>query len=249
VEVTVVANGQEALQALDKRSYDCVVVDLVLSGMEGVALIEDVKTQTRFQDLPIVVYTSKDLSEAEETRLEKYAQSVVTKGQQHSVERLMQDTSLLLHRVEPRRVGAPKRARPALGDGAADQLPTSLAGKTVLIVDDDIRNIFAMTSLLEQRGARVVFAENGRAAIDELGAHPETDIVLMDVMMPDMDGYETMRAIRADAKYRSLPIVAVTAKALEEDRVRCLAAGASGYLPKPVDSDKLFDLINVWVLR
>ncbi len=241
IDVTSVGTAEEALAALASRPFDCMVVDLVLPGKDGFRLIEEVKGQPQYRDLPIVVYTGKDLTDAEEIHIKKYAHSVVTKTGAHSAERLVQDTSLFLHRIDSKK---PDRAKPVLRDSAERQ--ASLRGKTVLVVDDDIRNIFAMSSILENRGLKVLYAENGKAGIEMLEANPEIDVVLMDVMMPEMDGYETTRVIRANPAYRSLPIIAVTAKALKEDRDKCMAAGASDYLPKPVDVEKLVELLGMW---
>ncbi|HZI15137.1 MAG TPA: response regulator, partial [Myxococcus sp.] len=242
VAVTAVATGEEVLQKLEASEYDCLVIDLLLPDMDGVKLVEEVKTQQRFRDLPIVVYTGKELTAKDESRLRRYTGSVILKSGAKSPEHLLSDTALFLHRLDQ---NLPPRARAALAQRSEEG--TELTGKKVLVVDDDMRNIFALTSVLENHGMQVVFAENGRAAIEMLEAHRDVDVVLMDVMMPEMDGYETMRAIRKDLKYSSLPIIAVTAKALKDDREKCMAAGASDYLPKPVDTDKLLELIRLWV--
>ncbi|NUP04656.1 MAG: HAMP domain-containing protein [Polyangiaceae bacterium] len=241
VEVTAVASGAEALKALEVRPYDCMVVDLVLPDMDGLKLVEDVKTQPRFLELPIVVYTGRDLSDTEQLKLKKYAQSIIPKTSVQASERLIQDTSLFLHRVDAQ---TPNRAKRVLRDTTSPE--PNLAGKVVLVVDDDVRNIFAMSSILEKRGLTVLYAENGKNAIETLSTNENIDIVLMDVMMPELDGYETMRTIRTDPRYKTLPIIAVTAKALKEDRDKCLAAGASDYVAKPIDVDRLFELIEIW---
>jgi CheY-like chemotaxis protein len=245
VAITAVGNAAEALAELDHGHHDCMVVDLFLPHLEGIRLIEEVKTQPRFVDLPVVVYTNKDLTESEDLKLKKYAQSVIVKSSPLSKEKLMQDTSLFLHRVSP---GEPRRARSTLRDrGEVGGGEPSLSGRTVLVVDDDIRNIYALTSLLEPKGLKVLFAENGRSGIEQLEKNPDVALVLLDIMMPEMDGYETMRRIRANPRYKALPILAVTAKALKEDRDRCMEAGASDYLPKPVDTEKLFELMSLWI--
>ena len=207
-----------------------------------------------------MVYTGKDLSRDEEQRLKKHVESLIVKAGGQSHARLLQDTAVFLHRVDRRaHEGAPVLHGRGLADAAKPPLsakprpkmaPASdelLTGRRVLVVDDDVRNIFAMTSVLESHGLEVVYAENGRAALEKLEAADAIDIVLMDVMMPEMDGYETMRHIRADARFASLPIIAVTAKALKDDREKCIDAGASDYLPKPIDNDRLIDLIRMWV--
>jgi CheY-like chemotaxis protein len=218
------------------------VVDLLLPDVDGVRLVEEVKTQPRFQDLPIIVYTGKELSVSDEARLQKYAGSVILKSGSRSPEQLLADTALFLHRLEE---DLPEQTRQAL----AQRNPASrdLAGTRVLIVDDDMRNIFALTSVLENQGMHVSFAEDGRAAMRALEEEGDVDLILMDVMMPEMDGYETMRAIRDNPRYGRLPIIAITAKALKDDREKCIAAGASDYMPKPVDTDKLLELIRLWV--
>ncbi|HVG58757.1 MAG TPA: response regulator, partial [Hyalangium sp.] len=243
VLVTAVPTGQEALRTLDKAEFDCLVIDLLLPDMDGIKLVEEVKTQPRFRDLPIVVYTGKELSGKDEARLKRYTGSVILKSGPKSPDQLLGDTALFLHRLDQ---NLTPRAREALAmrDNRHDE---DLAGKKVLVVDDDMRNIFAITSVLENQGMQVSFAENGRAAIDSLKKSPDVDVVLMDIMMPEMDGYETMRAIRQDLRLSRLPIIAVTAKALKDDREKCMAAGASDYLPKPVDTDKLIELIRLWV--
>ncbi|MDY7227745.1 HAMP domain-containing protein [Hyalangium sp. s54d21] len=243
VQVTAVGTGQEALSKLEESEYDCLVIDLLLPDMDGSKLVEEVKTQARFRDLPIVVYTGKELSQKDEARLRRYTGSVILKSGPKSPDQLLGDTALFLHRLDQ---NLPPRARQALAQRHSSE-DSELAGKKVLVVDDDMRNIFALTSVLENQGLKVSFAENGRAAIESLRRDPEVDVVLMDIMMPEMDGYETMRAIRQDLQLSRLPIIAVTAKALKDDREKCMAAGASDYLPKPVDTDKLIELIRLWV--
>jgi CheY-like chemotaxis protein len=242
VQVVVVPSVKEAMAALDQGGFDAVVLDLVLEdGGDGATLLEEIKTQPRFRDLPVIVYTVKDLSKKEEQRLKRYAESVIVKTGTASPEKLLFDTALFLHRVEEK---LPQRARDLLKTQREEG--DKISGRKVLIVDDDVRNIFALTSVLESHGLDVIYAENGKDGVDALDRNPDVDVVLMDVMMPEMDGYETMRAIRADPAHKSLPIIAITAKALKDDRERCIQAGASDYLPKPVDADKLLELIRLW---
>ena len=238
VGVTAVSSAEEALCALATKAYDCMIVDLVLPDRDGIRLIEDVRAKPELRELPIVVYTGKDLSDPEEKKLKKLVSSIITKSGPHSYERLINDVDLFLHRVE--------RTPPRHPDARPSSPWDALVGKTVLVVDDDVRNIFALASVLEANGMKVLFAENGRAGIEALAEHPGVDLVLMDVMMPEMDGYETMRAIRSNPKYEALPIIALTAKALEGDRDKCLSAGASDYIAKPVDADKLVELMGFW---
>ncbi|MFL5318996.1 MAG: response regulator, partial [Myxococcaceae bacterium] len=241
VEVKSVATGDEAKKALETGDYDCVVLDLLLPDVDGIGLLEELKTQGRYRDLPVVVYTGRELTSKEEQRLKKYAGTVILKNGIQSPDRLLNDTALFLHRIVEK---LPPSAQELVQREAMEGSP--LEGKKVLVVDDDMRNIFALTSVLEGQGIEVLFAENGRSAIEMLGRNADVDVVLMDVMMPEMDGYETMRRIRQDPSKKSLPIIAITAKALKDDREKCIQAGASDYLPKPVDADKLVELIRLW---
>jgi CheY-like chemotaxis protein len=189
----------------------------------------------------VIVYTCKELSKKEELRLKKFAESVIFKSGAASPEKLLSDTAIFLHRVDDK---MPEQSRKILE--ASREREDPVAGKKVLVVDDDVRNIFALTSVLESHGLEVLYAENGKDGIAVLERNPDVNVVLMDVMMPEMDGYETMKAIRKDPANKALPIIAITAKALKEDRDRCIVAGASDYLPKPVDPDKLLQLIRLW---
>jgi CheY-like chemotaxis protein len=244
VEIAVVASSRETFQQLETGDFDTVVLDLLLVNDDGGRLLEDIKTQSRFQDIPVVVYTGKELSKKEEARLKKYAESVILKSGPSSPEKLLSDTAIFLHRVEEK---LPAEAKEILRGNREEG--EKMNGNKVLIVDDDVRNIFAVTSVLETHGLEVIYAENGRDGISALERNPDVDVVLMDVMMPEMDGYETMRAIRHDPSHKALPIIAITAKALKEDRERCIQAGASDYLPKPVEADKLLELIRLWARR
>ncbi|HEX6990844.1 MAG TPA: response regulator [Gemmatimonadales bacterium] len=243
VETTAVGSGAEALQALQSRQFDCMVLDLGLPDMTGFQLVKRVKSEVGLRRLPTVVYTGKSLSRTEEAELGRLAESVVIKDAR-SPERLLDDTSLYLHRVTER---LPESRRRML-ERVRQQDP-ALAGCTVLIVDDDVRNIFALTTLLERSGMNVVHAESGREGLARLQEVPGIDIVLMDVMMPEMDGYETTRAIREQPRFRKLPVIAVTAKAMKGDREKCIEAGAVDYIAKPVDTDQLLSLLRVWLHR
>ena len=264
VETVSVASAEDALAALDREHFDCMVLDLILPRLDGFRLIERVRADARHKDLPIVVYTGKDLSREEEQKLKKQAESIILKSGVQSHDRLLHDTALFLHRIDRHAQAAAPPVLHGGGDAdagrepglprpvaqlvsAGDDTDALLVGRKVLVVDDDVRNIFAMTSVLESHGVEVIYAENGRAAIEKLEAAPDVDVVLMDVMMPEMDGYQTMRAIRAETRFASLPIIAVTAKALRDDREKCIEAGASDYMPKPIDNDRLLELIRMWV--
>jgi CheY-like chemotaxis protein/nitrogen-specific signal transduction histidine kinase len=243
VLTTTVGTGEAALAALQHGRYDCMVLDLGLPDMTGFQLITRVKSEIGLRKLPTIIYTGKQLTKREETELGRLAESVVIKDAR-SPERLLDETALFLHRVTANLPEAKRRMLEQL-----HRTDPTLTGRTVLIVDDDVRNIFALTTFLERSEMKVVYAESGREGIVRLQETPEIDVVLMDVMMPEMDGYETMRAIRETAKFRHLPIIAVTAKAMKGDREKCIEAGASDYIAKPVDMEQLLSLLRVWLYR
>jgi len=191
--------------------------------------------------VPVIVYTGKDLTRREETKLRRYAEAIVVKDVR-SPERLLDETALFLHRVENRLPAERRRTLEQLHDGNA-----VLRGKKILIVDDDVRNVFALTSVLEGHGMEVVFAETGAEGLKKLEANSDIDLVLMDIMLPEMDGYETMQQIRARDRFERLPVIALTAKAMKGDRQKSIAAGASDYIAKPVDTDQLLSLMRVWL--
>ncbi len=243
VRVTAVATGAEALAALQKQPFDCVVVDLGLPDMPGATLIEAIKKDPALHNVPLIVYTGKDLTPGEQSHLGILTESIITKDAR-SMDRLLVETTLFLHRVE-------RDLNPAVKEAVeqARQSGEGIAHKKVLIVDDDMRNIFALTSMLEHWEMDVRRAENGREALEILGNSPDIDVVLMDIMMPVMDGYQTTRAIRELPRFRDLPIIALTAKAMKDDRRKCLDAGASDYIAKPVEGEKLRSLLRVWLDR
>jgi CheY-like chemotaxis protein len=243
LNITAVSTAEEALEQLQQHHFDCMVLDLGLSEMSGFDLLAQIKSIPGANDLPIIIYTGKELSEEEDTRLRMYADTIIVKDVR-SPERLLDETALFLHRVEARLPEEKRRMLAQLHDSDA-----VVAGKRVLIVDDDVRNIFSLTSVLEDHGMNVRFAENGKAALKSLEEDPNVDAILMDVMMPEMDGYETTRAIREIDKFKSLPIIALTAKAMKGDREKCIAAGASDYITKPVDTEQLLSLLRVWLYR
>jgi len=241
VNVVDVGSSEEALEELGKRQIDCMVLDLKLPDTTGFSLLERIKKDDNFKDLPVIIYTGKDLTRREETRLRKYAQSIIVKDVS-SPERLLDETSLFLHRVEARMPAEQRRMMEQLH--SADVV---FQDKKILVVDDDVRNVFALTSALESRGMAVVFAENGKEGLETLKKNPDVDLVLMDIMMPEMDGYETMRVVRRMPDHESLPIIALTAKAMKGDREKSITAGASDYIKKPVDMDQLLSLMRVWL--
>jgi hypothetical protein len=211
--------------------------------MSGSELVEMIQREMGLHDLPIIVYNGKDLSEEEEARLRTVAGAMVVK-EAPSPESLLAETSLFLHRVE---ASLPESKREMLEKSL--RRDPALEGRKVLIVDDDLRNVFALTSALEAYGIEVLQAENGREGIQTLNQNPDVDVVLMDIMMPEMDGYETMRAIRRIERFKDLPIIALTAKAMKADRNKCVEAGASDYIAKPLEMDQLLSMLRVWLCR
>ncbi|HSO32918.1 MAG TPA: response regulator, partial [Labilithrix sp.] len=241
VETSAVGTVDEAMSILQEQRFDCVVLDLSLRGDSGFDLLERMSRKADLKAIPVIVYTGRDLTSQEETRLRKYARSIILKDAR-SPERLLAETTLFLHRVEAE---LPPPKRKMLHEASSPE--AVFKGRKVLIVDDDVRNIYALATVLEDAGMSVVFAENGREGLEVLRATPGVGIVLMDVMMPEMDGYETMRRVREMPEYRALPILALTAKAMKGDREKCLEAGASDYVTKPVDPDQLLSLMRVWL--
>jgi CheY-like chemotaxis protein/signal transduction histidine kinase len=243
IDITEAGSGAEALSAVNEESFDCVVLDLRLPDMSGFEVLERFRDTPALSDLPVVVFTGKELSPEEDSRLHSLARSVVVKGVE-SPERLLDETALFLHRVV---ADLPPEKQSML-----DQLHRSddaLVGKKVLVVDDDVRNIFALSSVLERRGMTVLTAGTGREAIATLESTTDVAIVLMDIMMPEMDGYETMQVIRQKSALQRLPIIALTAKAMKGDREKCLEAGASEYLAKPVNTEQLLSGLRMWLHR
>ena len=243
IDIDVVDSGTSALHALEGGNYDCVVLDLRLPDMTGFEVLEQLRDTPKLNDLPVVVFTGRELTPEEDAQLHTLARSVVVKDVE-SPERLLDETALFLHRVI---ADLPQEKQQML-----DRLHKSddaLAGRKVLVVDDDVRNIFALSSVLERRGMTVLSAGTGREAIETIESTPDLAIVLMDIMMPEMDGYETMQVIRQNSTLRRLPIIALTAKAMKGDRERCLEAGASEYLAKPVNTDQLLSALRVWLHR
>jgi CheY-like chemotaxis protein len=243
VEIGAVGTGAEALALLQAAPYDCCVMDLRLPDMSGFEVLDRLQADSALQGLPVVVFTGKELSAHEEAQLRQVAKSIVLKDVQ-SPERLFDETALFLHRVVADLPEA-KRAMLERLHGSND----GLRDARVLVVDDDARNIFALTTVLENHGMDVLSATNGRQAIDLIRRTPDLRVVLMDIMMPEMDGYATMREIRTVPELRSLPILALTAKAMKGDREKCLRAGASDYIAKPVNTDQLLSLLRVWLHR
>ncbi|PYJ08596.1 MAG: hypothetical protein DME25_01040 [Verrucomicrobia bacterium] len=243
IEITAVGTGGEAFAALLDRPFDCAVLDLRLPDMTGFELLDKIQAEPALRALPIIVFTGKELSGEEERRLKQAAKTIVLKDV-HSPERLLDETALFLHRVVS--------DLPLDKQEMLQRLHTSneaLRGRKVLVVDDDARNIYALAALLESQEMEVLSATNGRQAIEMVQSTTDIAVVLMDIMMPEMDGYQTMREIRNDNRFRALPILALTAKAMKGDREKCLEAGASDYIAKPVNTDQLLSLLRVWLYR
>ncbi|MES2764974.1 MAG: HAMP domain-containing protein [Bacteroidota bacterium] len=243
VDIKAVGTGGEALKLLKKEVFNCIVIDLKLPDMDGLDLIEQIQKNPKHTDVPIIVYTAKDLNKEEEAQLNKMAKSLILKDIKSPV-RLLHETSLFLHRVASH---MPEEKRDIIKQLYKNDEP--LKEKKVLIVDDDVRNIFALTSILERHNMDILTAENGKQAIETLQKNTDVDIVLMDIMMPEMDGYEAMQEIRKLANYKSVPIIALTAKAMKGDREKCVEAGASDYISKPVNTEQLLSLLRVWLYR
>lgn len=241
IEITAVETGEEAIKLLHNTIFDCMIIDLKLPDMQGHELLQRMSGEEICSFPPVIVYTGRNLTRDEESNLLKYSRSIIIKGAR-SPERLLDEVTLFLHKVESQ-----------LSTERQSMLKTvrsrdrALEGRRVLLVDDDMRNIFALTGALEQKGAMVEVARNGVEAIDKLNEIPEIDLVLMDVMMPVMDGLEATRRIREDARFQKLPIISITAKAMKDDQEQCLKAGASDYLAKPIDIDRLYSLLRVWM--
>jgi len=241
VEITAVEMGSQALELLRDEVYDCMVIDLKLPDMEGGELLQRMASEDICSFPPVIVYTGRSLTRDEEAALLKYSRSIIIKGAR-SPERLLDEVTLFLHKIE---ADMPLDRQRMLESARSRE--KAFDGRTLLLVDDDVRNIFALTSALEQKGAKVEIARNGLEALEKLDNSDTIDLVLMDIMMPMMDGYEAMREIRKRPHMKKLPIIAITAKAMKDDQERCLAAGASDYLAKPIDLDRLFSLIRVWM--
>ena len=246
VQITSVETGAQALEALKGTTFDCMVMDLNLPDLSGYSLLERMAEQDESAFPPVIVYTGRSLSTDEEQQLRRFSRSIIIKDAR-SPERLLDEVTLFLHQVES---ALPAEMQQMLRN--VRDRDSTLEGRRILVVEDDVRNVFALTSVLEPRGASVVLARNGREALETLAKtrepqQPPIDLVLMDIMMPEMDGLTAMREIRKDAAWKRLPIIALTAKAMRDDQERCLAAGANDYIAKPLDVEKLLSLVRVWM--
>ncbi|NBB10368.1 response regulator [Pseudomonas sp. SLFW] len=241
IEITAVGFAQDALELLRDNAYDCMIIDLKLPDMLGNDLLKRMSTDEICAFPPVIVYTGRNLTRDEEAELLKYSRTIIIKGAR-SPERLLDEVTLFLHKVESQLSN--ERQKMLKTARSRDRV---FEGRKILVVDDDVRNIFALTSALEHKGAIVEVGRNGFEAIEKLNTVDDIDLVLMDVMMPEMDGFEATTQIRKDPRWRKLPIIAVTAKAMKDDQERCLQAGSNDYLAKPIDLDRLFSLIRVWL--
>jgi CheY-like chemotaxis protein len=241
IEITAVGFAQDAIELLRDNAYDCMIIDLKLPDMLGNDLLKRMSTDEICAFPPVIVYTGRNLTRDEESELLKYSRTIIIKGAR-SPERLLDEVTLFLHKVESQLSN--ERQKMLKTARSRDRV---FEGRKILVVDDDVRNIFALTSALEHKGAIVEVGRNGLEAIEKLNTVEDIDLVLMDVMMPEMDGYEATAQIRKDPRWRKLPIIAVTAKAMKDDQDRCMQAGSNDYLAKPIDLDRLFSLIRVWL--
>ncbi len=243
ITIEIIETGKGALDHLKKSVCHCIILGTTLSDMKTEDLLQQIKNDDAIAHIPVIVYAENELSNEERAYLDDHSERVITKNN-GSLERLFEETTLFLHQVE---ANLPESQQQILR--MVHDKESILKNKKVLLVDDDMRNIFALTSILEDKGIQVMTARNGREAIDWVHKSPDLDLVLMDIMMPEMDGYEAMRKIRTTDSGKKLPIIALTAKAMRGDRSKCIAAGANDYLAKPVDSEKLVSMLRVWLYR
>ncbi|HEY5756991.1 MAG TPA: response regulator, partial [Steroidobacter sp.] len=241
VQTVAVASAADALEKLRSSTFDCMVLDLALPDASGFELLEKMATDEAYSFPPVIVYTGRTLSADEEQQLRRYSKSIIIKGTR-SPERLLDEVTLFLHRVE---ASLPAEQQRMLR--VARSRDSVFEKRRILLVEDDVRNVFAITRVLEPHGAILEIARNGREALDVLANNSEIDLVLMDIMMPEMDGFEATRAIRAERRWANLPIIALTAKAMPDDRQKCLQAGANDYITKPIDIEKLLSLLRIWM--
>lgn len=234
-------SGKEALRIFTENHIDCIVLDLGLPDTNGFELIYKLEQTKGRQVPPIIVYTGKELSKEENDELQRYAESIIIKGVK-SEERLLDETALFLHRTISNLPESKQQIINSLYDKE-----TVFHAKKILLVDDDMRNVFALSKILKERGMEIIKAENGKAALEMLSKHPGINLVLMDIMMPEMDGYEAMKQIRLQEKFKDLPVIALTAKAMKDDKQKCIEAGANDYVAKPIDIERLLSLMRVWL--
>jgi CheY-like chemotaxis protein len=243
VTIKEAATAKAALTLLKKETFDCVVLDLNLPDMSGFELLKQISIDKKIETMPVVIYTGKDLEEQEYNELQKYAKSIVVKGA-NSPERLFDEVSLFLHSVEKALSQQQKKIIQLLHDPEL-----VLKGKKILLADDDVRNTYALSNVLSKSGLEIILADNGKTAIEKLKTEKNIDLVLMDIMMPVMDGYEATKIIRTMAEYKKIPVIALTAKAMPEDKAKCIEAGANDYLTKPINMNVLLNMMRIWLFE
>lgn len=243
VDVTAVESGEIGLKLLKKEIFDCLVVDLEMKDIPGLELIKKIRADKNIQHFPIIACTGENVSKKEEAELSKYTESIILKSDKY-MDRLQDETTLFLHNIEKDLPEEQKSSVKMIHD--KEEI---FKNKKILIVDDDMRNVFALSNILEEKGMQIIVGKNGYEGLETLEKHSDTALVLMDVMMPEMDGYEAMQRIRQQQKYNNLPIIALTAKAMKGDRNKCINAGANDYMSKPVDPEKLLSLLRVWLYK
>ena len=239
--ITTASTGKEANKHLQSGIFDCIILDLGLPDMSGVELLAKIKNNENLLNIPIIVYTGKALTKEEEITINEYAEKIIIKGAKSS-EKLLDDTALFLHRVQSELPEEKQKMLKMIHDKEL-----IFKDKKILLVDDDMRNVYAITNLLEEKGMHVLAGKNGKECLGQLNNNPDVDLVLIDIMMPEMNGYEAIREIRNQHKFKDLPVIALTAKAMKGDRAKCIEAGANEYLAKPVDTDKLLSMMRVWL--
>src|ERR1035437_5673648 len=233
--------GKDALTMYQQNQIDCIILDIGLPDMSGYDLIHKLENIKDHNIPPIIVYTGKELTKEENNELQKYAETIIIKGIK-SEERLLDETALFLHRT----ISNLPKSKQLIINNLYDK-ESIFHPKRILVVDDDMRNLFALSKVLKERGMEIIKAENGKNALEMLNTHVDIDLILMDIMMPEMDGYEAMRQIRLQKRYKSLPVIALTAKAMNDDKQKCIDAGANDYIAKPVDMERLLSLMRVWL--
>jgi len=235
--------GKDALAIYQQNHIDCIILDIGLPDMSGFDLIYKLENLKDHNIPPIIVYTGKELTKEENNELQKYAESIIIKGIK-SEDRLLDETALFLHRT----ISNLPKSKQLIINNLYDK-EALFHTKKILLVDDDMRNVFALSKILKERGMEVIKAENGENALEMLDTHSDIDLILMDIMMPKMDGFEAMRRIRSQLKFKNLPIIALTAKAMIDDKQKCIDAGANDYIAKPIDIERLLSLMRVWLSK
>ncbi|WP_448636640.1 response regulator [Pedobacter panaciterrae] len=243
VDVKQAFTGKEALALLEEHTFDCIILDLKLPDISGFDLLDTIKSQSALAHVPVIINTAMELSDEKMAHIMRYTEAMVLKSNK-SNDRLIDEVSLFMNKLKQSDRSTIQTQNKSKGLSTIEK---ALKDKTILITDDDMRNIFALSSALQLYDINIVIANNGREALERLAENEQIDLVLMDIMMPEMDGYEAMKAIRSEKRFSKLPIIALTAKAMKNDREKCIEAGANDYISKPVDMDKLLSMLRVWL--